>query len=65
MFLDSTKASCPYCGELIEFLHEPLDSWQEYIEDCQVCCQPILVKISPDEGDGNCQFMCFRTDDTG
>ena len=63
MFLESTKTTCPYCGELIEFLFEPLESQQEYIEDCQVCCQPILVKISSNNQDTGPLFSCFRTDD--
>lgn len=24
---------------------------QEYIEDCQVCCQPILIRYSVDGGE--------------
>lgn len=65
MFLESTKACCPYCGELIEFLFEPLDTEQEYFEDCQVCCQPILIKITSNDGVENIIFNCFRADETG
>ena len=62
MFLESTKACCPYCGELIEFLFEPLDTEQEYFEDCTVCCQPILIKISPKSDYEDSHFSCFRAD---
>lgn len=34
---------CPYCGEAISMNLEELDGAQSYIEDCQVCCQPIQV----------------------
>ncbi|MCZ2720805.1 CPXCG motif-containing cysteine-rich protein [Marinomonas sp. 15G1-11] len=34
--------SCPYCGEMIEVLEDS----QEYIEDCQVCCRPIVFHIN-------------------
>ena len=37
--------SCPYCGENIEVVIEVLDESQEYIEDCQVCCRPIIFDI--------------------
>lgn len=37
--------SCPYCGESIEVVIEVLDESQEYIEDCQVCCRPIVFNI--------------------
>ena len=65
MFLESTTCSCPYCGELIEFLFEPLDACQQYYEDCQVCCQPILIKITANSEGENTQFSCFRADETG
>lgn len=37
---------CPYCGEQISVVIEVLDENQEYIEDCQVCCRPIIFDIS-------------------
>tara|TARA_B100001063_G_C16344512_1_gene348380 strand:+ start:229 stop:426 length:198 start_codon:yes stop_codon:yes gene_type:complete len=36
---------CPYCGEQITVLIETLDESQEYIEDCQVCCRPIIFDV--------------------
>ena len=36
---------CPYCGEGINVSVEILDESQEYIEDCQVCCQPIVFYV--------------------
>jgi hypothetical protein len=63
MFLESTTASCPYCGEMIEFLIEPLDSDQQYYEDCQVCCQPILIKLTLNIEGGIPLFRCFRADE--
>ena len=43
--LAETTISCPYCGELIEVLIDCSDAEQEYIEDCQVCCRPILFTV--------------------
>ncbi len=37
--------SCPYCGESISVLIESSIEQQEYIEDCQVCCRPITLKV--------------------
>jgi hypothetical protein len=34
---------CPYCGEMITILVDPSVPEQTYIEDCQVCCRPIVV----------------------
>ncbi|MFN1834804.1 CPXCG motif-containing cysteine-rich protein [Balneola sp. MJW-20] len=43
--------SCPYCGSSISMELERYYPEQEYIEDCQVCCNPILVryKFSEDQ----------------
>ena len=40
--------SCPYCGEAIEVLIEHEDAGHQYIEDCQVCCKPIIFNIELD-----------------
>ena len=37
---------CPYCGEMNEIVLDPGSGIvQEYVEDCQVCCQPWLVRV--------------------
>ena len=35
---------CPYCWEEISMLLEKSDLTQSYIEDCEVCCQPIQIE---------------------
>lgn len=44
--LSRKTIGCPYCGESIKVLIDPSDIEQQYIEDCQVCCQPINFVIS-------------------
>lgn len=39
------SASCPYCGEAGEFIIDPSLTEQQYVEDCYVCCQPIVVSV--------------------
>ncbi|RRQ50541.1 CPXCG motif-containing cysteine-rich protein [Maribacter algicola] len=34
---------CPYCWEEVSMLMDPSISKQTYIEDCEVCCNPIEV----------------------
>lgn len=48
---------CPYCGEPVEIALDPgSGSHQDYIEDCQVCCQPWRVSVLYDEeGHANVQ----------
>jgi hypothetical protein len=37
--------SCPYCWENISMLLDNSVSKQSYIEDCEVCCNPIEVSV--------------------
>jgi hypothetical protein len=44
---------CPYCGEENEIALDPgSGERQEYVEDCQVCCQPWRVVVEYDERGG-------------
>lgn len=43
--LAEASVSCPYCGELIVILLDCSIPEQEYIEDCQVCCNPMTVAL--------------------
>ena len=36
---------CPYCGAPISMILEPMWVVQEYIEDCEVCCNPIQIRF--------------------
>lgn len=37
--------TCPYCWESISMLIDNSISRQTYIEDCEVCCNPIQVSV--------------------
>lgn len=38
---------CPYCAAPNEIALDPgSGNDQEYVEDCQVCCRPILMYVS-------------------
>ena len=37
---------CPYCGEIISIFADPSVPEQEYIEDCQVCCRPMILRVT-------------------
>jgi hypothetical protein len=43
--LQEQAVDCPYCGERIQVLLEPGEAGQQYTEDCQVCCRPILFDL--------------------
>lgn len=47
-FLIEETVYCPYCGEVLEVLIDPQEAGQQYTEDCQVCCKPILFNVGVD-----------------
>ena len=44
------RVDCPYCGAPLTLLLDSSDSGAEYMEDCQVCCRPMVVALL-DDGD--------------
>jgi len=47
----SAVVYCPYCGEAVEIGLDPGSGRvQQYVEDCEVCCQPwrVTVTYAPD-----------------
>jgi len=60
--LASSLIHCPYCGETIEVLVDASVEHQQYIEDCQVCCRPIVLTVVVDE-DGDIQVDAVGEND--
>lgn len=46
--LESESYHCPYCGEPAEALLDLSAGDQRYIEDCPVCCRPVLFELRTD-----------------
>jgi hypothetical protein len=42
--------TCPYCWETIEIALDLSVEEQQYVEDCSVCCRPIVItyRASPE-----------------
>ena len=60
--LEECAADCPYCGEPITLLIDTSCEEQSYVEDCEVCCRPIVVNVFVDE-DGQVGLSLNREDD--
>lgn len=59
----SGVVSCPYCGEENEVSLDPgSGEAQEYVEDCQVCCQPWRVTVEYD-GTGGAVIIATALDE--
>lgn len=50
---------CPYCGESFETNVDASGGSQEYIEDCYVCCRPIVFLVEAD-AEGNVKSLETR-----
>ena len=46
--LEFQKYQCPYCGEPVEAVLDLSAGDQHYIEDCPVCCRPIVFELHTD-----------------
>jgi transcription elongation factor Elf1 len=42
--------TCPHCGERISVVLDLSVGYQRYIEDCEVCCNPIEITYQAEEG---------------
>ena len=42
------SVQCPHCGETFETEIDTSGGSQEYVEDCYVCCKPIIFRIDVD-----------------
>ena len=40
---------CPYCWEEISMLLDPSIAQQNYVEDCEICCNPIEISLKFEE----------------
>jgi hypothetical protein len=46
----AVDCSCPHCGESMEIFVDPAGGgFQEYVEDCSVCCRSSSVKVTVDK----------------
>ena len=49
-FGGDAEVLCPYCGEKVEIVLDPVGgAEQDYVEDCEVCCRPWHVTVRYDE----------------
>jgi len=50
--LEEINLLCPNCGESVEVFVDGSVEQQVYVEDCPVCCRPMLLAVSCDEFSG-------------
>lgn len=47
--LEEHVFTCPYCWQPISMLLDLSVDAQTYVEDCEVCCRPILVHYAVED----------------
>ena len=62
--LPTIDIQCPYCGESIDIVIDDSAGDQRYIEDCQVCCRPIVIAVAIDD-DGHPRVSAATENETG
>jgi hypothetical protein len=53
---------CPYCGEDFETAIDTSSGSASYVEDCQVCCQPIEFNLEVDSAGAIVSLLTSRGD---
>jgi len=48
--ISEERCHCPFCAEPITIVVDFSAGSQTYVEDCQVCCQPMEVAVRVDAG---------------
>jgi hypothetical protein len=43
------RISCPYCAQSMEVVLDLSGGSQSYVEDCQICCQPMQISFDVDD----------------
>jgi hypothetical protein len=49
--IQGREAACPHCWETIDLTLDLSIPEQSYIEDCPVCCRPMIVSFSSVDGE--------------
>ena len=63
MMLEEITVDCPYCGEAFTALVDPSAGEQQYLEDCEVCCRPIVFRTDIDDDGRLIGVDTLRDDD--
>jgi len=49
--LEEKRLLCPACNAAISVLVDASGGSQSYIEDCEVCCRPLTIRLTVSDDD--------------
>lgn len=50
--LEEIDVECPHCGETFTALVDASEGGSEYVQDCEICCAPIVFTVGIDPNSG-------------
>ena len=56
------RFQCPCCGETISMVLDTSEGEQSYVEDCEVCCRPILIRYEVASESGEDLLLSFSAE---
>jgi hypothetical protein len=48
--MEEHSFECPYCWQNISMLLDLSAGGQSYVEDCEICCNPISISYEVEDG---------------
>lgn len=63
MGLEEHPVDCPCCGARFTALVDPGEAGSEYIQDCEVCCNPLRFRVLPSVTGHGIELAVAREDD--
>jgi Cysteine-rich CPXCG len=61
--IDPVTLHCPYCGESFDSALDLSAGDQQYVEDCAVCCRPIVVTVTVSDDGESADVLTRREQD--
>ncbi len=59
--MEEKYIQCPHCWERISMLIDFSVDEQSYVEDCEICCNPLEIKVLIEDG----QVISIEADPLG
>jgi hypothetical protein len=48
--LEPARITCPWCWQTVQITVDCSAGSAQYVEDCQVCCRPMIVQVQVGAG---------------
>ena len=56
--IEDHSFTCPWCWQTVTVVLDLSDPAQDYVEDCEVCCRPLRIRVRAEHG----ELLDFRAE---